>query len=252
MEPLQYFNIRLFSLSLSVAQSLGLSVSGFSGSSDTTVNQNLLFLEITARNSVWKPTTDAKGVLAHVTVQGLGLVVSIISSNVSVDATASFSSILASTVSVSKAKAQYTVDSTKLPESVNDLIFSGLTLAGPMSFDALGKIGKAVNERWPELIREDPTSLRFRDMQLYPPKPRTTVDKIKRARGVTEVARELAGGKTLEEARAKFAALREQTGASEPSDVLAESVYAWFKVGAGDPEETGASDRAREWLRLYS
>lgn len=162
-------------------------------------------------------------------------------------------------MSVQNASANYRVDITRLPSEITDAVLSGLTLSGPISLDALDKIGEALSKKWPELLRKDPPSLHFREIQLLPVKRPTMVERLAKTRQIGESTRRLAAGETLAQTHRYFRGLKahfekEHPGVAYagPSDVLIDSVYSAFDANAGDPDDTGAADRARQWLRLHA
>jgi hypothetical protein len=250
---IQSFNIRLTSLSAKDLAELDVKAYGVESDASLDSDKFLLRLEVYARNSAWKPTSQ-EGELKHITAERAGLAVDIVCSGVGVGASSSLSGIFATTVSVDKSSASYHIYTEYMPGPINDALLSGVPLNSAISELTLEKIGTLINADWPNAIRDDPGTLVFSEFQISPRRV-SFADRLAQARKVRDVMQRIASATdlttyqaTIGEMRADYAAKGEPYPG--PSEVLAEAIYRSLGV-RGTPSRT-EQDEARDWLHLYT
>lgn len=239
-ESLRKFHIRLVSSSLHVSTSDDAS-GAVNASIGSVVEDRKLALEVLATSDFHQDTLQG-GTVLYTTVhaQGLSLVAEV--SNVAVNASASFSNIVAASLSAEKTRASYSVVQSQIPKEVADVVLIDLPTKDVLSFENMGKLSEALSVKWPSVL-ESAAAMKFGDVQLRPPRMAPTARRIDAARRVSDVVRDIAAGKSLDDIRGKIAA--GGYGHHGPDALLAEAVYREFD---GD----GVAERARNWLHLHS
>ncbi|MBL9100627.1 MAG: hypothetical protein JNL82_06705 [Myxococcales bacterium] len=239
---LQKFSVRFQALEVDVhtAQTLtGMVDIGI----DVSVGRRVLMLDILAMTGASTLTSTPAGVPLYVTRECFGA--SMLASATTSEASAlfGFSGMVAASITSSSSKSHYKLDTSHLSAAVAEAAVEVLPFGGALTPESLQGMLKVFGESWPAEIEKAGAVVTTKVQFPVAPAASGFEAKIRAARNISSVVREIAAERT--EAQTLAAANADKWGPDGPSTDLVRAVYSSFAA------EAHPAKAATDWLHYH-
>ncbi len=241
-QVLQQFSVRFQALEVDVhtAQTISGAVQG---GVDVSVGRRVTLLDILAMTGERTPTCTPAGELLYVTRQCFGVSMLASSTTTEASALAGFSGMVAVSMTSSTSNTHYKLNTSHLPPAAAAAIVEVLPFGGALTSECLEGMMKVFCETWPVEIEKAGAVVTTQVQFNAKPTGAGFGARLRTARNVSYVVREIAAGTSEKEALES--ADKSKWGPDGPSTDLVRIVYTTFASEA-DPAKA-----ANEWLHFH-